>query len=198
MYIKTTNEIYFPHIIPTPFLDGIGHTWDNVNGGAVSIADLKIKQNSFFGGNCARLGWINEYGFYACQDLYRNKMILGFYIHDPSKVTTKGKKLVREAFPNRKVVFEIYHETVMTDKDRKNLQEAREHALEYGLAPELISHSNAEELKALIASVKSGHTVSKAAEMASPNESPILTEDAEHVHTGTILAGRAQPRQATI
>lgn len=196
MYINKTNEIYFPHIIPGQFLDGIGHTWNSVNGGAISIADLRINQNSFFGGNCARLGWITEYGFYACQDLYHNERVLGFYIHDPSKVTTKGKKLVREAFPKCKVVFEVYHPTVMTDADIKNLQRAREEAREHGVTPELISHSNAEELKSLIATVKAGHE--KSAEVVESNESPMMTEDAEHIHEGTILAGRAQPRQTRI
>ena len=199
MYVKLTNEIYFPHIIPSPNLSRKAHTWNNVNGGAISISDLNIDTNSFFGGNVTRLGWINEYGFYACQNLYSNDNVLGFYIHDPSKVTDIGKQLVKEAFPSCKVVFEIYHDAVMSEDEQKNLSAARVDALEHGLAPELISHSNAAELKALIASVQSGHTATRSAELASSVASPMLTEDVEHVHIGgmpkkTVLAGKTQPR----
>jgi hypothetical protein len=200
MYVKSTNEIYFPHIIPKTVLDGIEHTWNNVNGGAISISDLNINSNSFFGGNVTRLGFIKEYGFYACQSLYANARILGFYIHDPSRVTELGKRLTREAFPSCKVIFDTYHESTMTDADRVHLREAREDAAEHGLTPELISHSNAEELKALIKSVQSGHATNKVAELADGNQSPILTEDAEHIHIGgipqpkKILANKMQPR----
>ena len=200
MYVKSSNQIFFPHIIPKTMLNGVEHAWNSVNGGAISIADLNISANTFFGGNVTRLGMIKEYGFYACQSLYANDKILGFYIHDPSIVTELGKKLIRAAFPSCLVMFDTYHESTMTEADYKELRSMKEDAAEHGLSPDLINHSNAVELKALIQSVKSGHSSNKAAEVSDVNESPILTEDAEHLHVGGIpqkkqvLAGRQQPK----
>jgi len=181
-------------------LNGVEHAWNSVNGGSVSISDLNISPNTFFGGNVERLGFIKEYGFYACQSLYANNKILGFYIHDPSIVTELGKKLVRAAFPSCDVVFDTYHESAMTEADYKELRSMKQDAEEHGLSPDLINHSNAVELKALISSVKSGHVAGKVAEVSNVSESPILTKDAEHLHIGgnlpskTVLSGKMQPK----
>lgn len=193
MYLKQTNEIYFPHLIPTNVLGGKKHEWGDVNGGAKTIADLSLNPNSFFGGRVNVLGLIKEYGLYACLQREANNVI-GFYIHDPEQLTALGKKLVKQYFEGIKVVFEIYAEKPPTEAQKKKLAETREYYKTHGMAPELVSHSTADELVALAKAIDSGKAEKPMAEAQSATVDAMIAEDAPHVHVGEELSSYAVGR----
>lgn len=97
MYDKKRNLIIYPHSIPTGILEGKQYTMNDIDGGFTKVVDLGIVPDSFFGGNVRRLGMITKLGFYACVDMFDNR-IRGFHIHDPKKVTALGRKIVNERF----------------------------------------------------------------------------------------------------
>ena len=77
------------------FLRPLKFTWQkDVNGGATPIANLDINKDTFMGGNVIMLGWMNEFGLYACPDM-ESQVILALYVHDPLKVTQRGRELVQ-------------------------------------------------------------------------------------------------------
>jgi hypothetical protein len=197
MYDKSTNEITFPHTIPTNKLGGKTHTWNDVNGGAKMLSDLCIDPNSFWGGNVLVLGWIKQYGMYACQhkDTYQ---VVGFYVHDPSLLTERGKKLVKEAFPNKTVKFELYSQKQPTLEEKKKLEDMKQYYKEHGMSPVFVDTANAEELIALEKALASGKAEKPVAVVQSETVKPMLTEPVEHEHDGSmvspkILEGRAKP-----
>jgi len=197
---QNPNELYFPVIIPTPVLGGKRHTWKrDVNGGATMIADLCIAQNGFFGGNVVTLGLITEYGMYAC--LHKDAQeVVGFYIHDPEKLTELGRKLVIEAFPKKTVIFEVYREKPLTAEQIKDIQAVKQYYKDHGMSPSLVDTSNAQELKALYEAMASGKAEKPFATMAQPIIEPMLKEDVVHEHDGSmisskILANKVQPKR---
>lgn len=195
--MSTQNEIYFPRTIPAVFLKR-KFTWkSDVNGGAVSIADLNIKQQSFMGGNVTRLGWITELGLYACPSLY-NEEILALYVHDPLKVTEEGKELVKAAFPNDRVIFDVYKEVGFTEAERKQLNKDKAFALKAGLPPDIVDRASSEELLSLIAARKSGVSdrpgVVVVSERIEPSELNPQYENLGIVGKPPILAGKMQPK----
>lgn len=161
MYNLSKNEITFPHVVPTPILGGKLHTWSNVNGGAKMLADFDINPNKFFGGNVEKLGWITEYGMYACkrrmdENMTNNATITGFYVHDPSKLTKVGRDLFKKAFPSATVRFEIHAEKPPTPAEIKKRKDLQKYYLEHGMSPEMVNHATAEELVNLAAALDSG------------------------------------------
>lgn len=158
MYNPTKNEITFPHIIPGNKLADKEYSYNDINGGMTPIANLNLVQNSFFGGNIRQLGMVKDLGFYACPAFW-GKQILGFYIHDPSTITEKGKELLESRFPNTTICYQAEDPNKnkdLTPEQRKEKEKLRKEALEKGLAAETITHTTVEELKTLIASFESG------------------------------------------
>jgi hypothetical protein len=155
MYDTKTNKIYFPHIIPTPILNGEEHHWNCVDGGTTKIADLNLRQNSFYGGNVKILGFIKKYGFYGCLSERRQRLI-GFYIHDPASVTKEGRKAIIGAFPKHEIVFSFYQKPAPTEQEILDAQKMKQYYLEHGMAPEIVKHASAEELKDMCDVLKAG------------------------------------------
>lgn len=155
MYDVKTNKIYFPHILPSPFLNETKHDWNCVDGGVIKIADLNLRQNSFYGGSVKVLGFIKKYGFYAClSDRYQR--LIGFYVHDPKTVTSDGRKAIIRAFPKCEVVFDFYTPPVPSAKEILDAQKMKQYYLEHGMAPEIVKHASAEELKDMYDILKTG------------------------------------------
>lgn len=156
MYDSKNKRITFPHVIPTPSLDGKRYTINDAQGGAVKIVDLGIQVNSFYGGNCHSLVMISDLGFYACPHR-ETREILGFYVHDWKKVTPKGQDVLRRRFADCEVVFsdEVFASGDMT-AERIRKEELKKEALAHGIAAEMITRTNADELDALIKAVNSG------------------------------------------
>jgi len=190
MYLKRTNEIYFPHLIPTNVLGEKVHKWSDVNGGAKNIETLGLKANSFFGGRVSVLGLIKEYGMYACQQRESNNVI-GFYVHDPEQLTPLGKKLVKQYFDGIKVVFETYVEKAPTEAEKKKLAQVREKYREQGMPSELVDHSTVDELVALEKAIESGKAEKAMAVVQSATLDAMITEDAPHIHVGEELSSVA-------
>lgn len=170
MYDLSKNEITFPHIIPTPLLGGKLHTWSNVNGGAKMLADLGLLPNKFFGGNVEKLGWINEYGMYACKrrvdESMKNGMaIVGFYVHDASKLTKLGRDLFKKAFPSVTVRFVQHEKKEPTAEEIRELMKMRDEYKKHGMSPELADHATAEELVNIAAAIDSGKSKISIAEV---------------------------------
>jgi hypothetical protein len=197
MYIKSTNEIYFPHIIPGAILGGKKHVWNDVNGGAKKIVDLCLNQNSFFGGNVLILGLIKEYGFYACQHIDTQE-IIGFYVSDPHMVTELGKMLIAERFPSTEIKYEVFVETPPTAAQLKDLAEMKQYGIDHGFSPLLVDKSNAEEIRALRASLSSGKAEKSMASVETPVIDAVEKNKIVPTHSGELspsfLEGRPQPK----
>ena len=199
MYDLSTNEITFPHTIATATLGGKKHTWNDVNGGSKMVADLCIDPNSFWGGNVLMLGWVKEYGMYAC--LHKDThQVVGFYVHEPDKLTELGKELIVKAFPTRVVKFELHETKQPSYAEKKKLEEMREYYKQHGMSPVFVDTSNAEELIALEKALASGKAEKPMAVKQEATVAPMITEDAPHEHDGSrvsakILEGRAQPKK---
>jgi hypothetical protein len=198
MYIKSTNEIYFPHIIPGSTIGGKVHTWkNNVNGGAKKIVDLCLNQNSFFGGNVLILGLIKEYGFYACQHIDTQE-IIGFYVSDPHMVTELGKMLLSERFPNTTIKYEVFVETPPTPEQLKDLAEMKQYGLDHGISPIIVEKANAEEIKSCLASLSSGKAEKQMASVETAVIDAVEKNKIVPTHSGELspsfLQGRPQPK----
>jgi hypothetical protein len=178
MYDRSNNEITFPHIIPTPVLDGINHSWRDVDGGAITLAELKINQNKFFGGNVDRLGWIKKYGMYACKrtDDKNQQTIVGFYIHDASKLTKLGREMCKKAFPTATIKFVAYDEPTVTPEEIKEYKALQKKYIDKGMSPELVKSASAEELAELERAIASGK-----AEKSSGTVAPTETKTAKEL-----------------
>lgn len=156
MYDKDNNQITFPHVIPMPELNGKKYNTNDINGGTRKIADMDIETNSFWGGNCVVVGMINELGFYACPNRYDN-YVMGFYVHDGSTVTERGKTALANRFPGVKIVYDnVAIEDKLTDEEIKRRNELKLEAVKMGIAANLITHTTAKELEGLIKAVSSG------------------------------------------
>jgi hypothetical protein len=159
MYDPKTNEILFPLILHGSTLGGKKHDYNSINGGFKQIADLNLIRNSFYGGNVVKLGFIREYGFFACPHYEQEKTIVGFYIHDPSLVTELGKKLIQERYPNAKVVYEqitVSAQRVMTQEEITKKRDLTKKAVEHGATPDQVTSLTAEELDGFLKASASG------------------------------------------
>lgn len=184
MYDRLNNEITFPHIIPTATLGGKTHTWNDVDGGATRVADLFIDPNKFFGGNVLVLGMVKAYGMYACQSKNTSE-IIGFYVHDPETLTKLGKKLIKEAFPNKTVKFELYRTRETSPEEIKELQRLRQYYKENGMSPSIVDKANAEELESLWKALQSGKAEKQIGSFQDIKEEPVLEKDVVHEHDGS-------------
>lgn len=164
MYNQKTNEIYFPHIIPGNVLDDKKHTFNNINGGIINIEKHNLIRNKFFGGNVTKLGLISEYGFYACPHYERPGVIVGFYIHDPDKITDKGKKLIEQKYPDMKVVYKqitVSAHRKMTPEEMEKKAKLIDEAIKSGATTASVTNANVEELEGLLKAQASGKSNSK-------------------------------------
>jgi len=159
MYDKLKKQITFPHTIPMPVLDGKKYTMNDIDGGTVRIADLNIPTNGFWGGNVLVVGMVNALGFYACPSRYDNT-IQGFYVHDGSIVTEKGKEVLAKRFPDCTIVYEPEPE-VVTQDEADHIKELKAEALKYGLAAQQVTQVSAKELEGLIKAMASGIDATK-------------------------------------
>jgi hypothetical protein len=64
-----SKEIVFPHVIPTTILDGKQYSFNNVNGAIKPIGYFGLTTNTFLGGQCKIMGFINELG-----PIHRNRI----------------------------------------------------------------------------------------------------------------------------
>lgn len=174
MYDKVKNRITMPHTIPMPILDGKKYTMNDINGGTTRIADLNIPTNTFWGGNVLVVGMVNELGFYACPSRYDNS-IQGFYIHDGTKVTEKGKALLAKRFPGIEIVYEPVSDEV-TPEEAEHLKELRAEAIKVGVASQQITQVSAKELEGLIRAMASGINQANVVETESLTVEPYSTE----------------------
>lgn len=180
MYDKAKNRITMPHTVPMPVLDGKKYTYNDINGGTVRIADLNIATNTFWGGNVLVVGMINDLGFYACPSRYDNT-VHGFYIHDGSIVTEKGKAVLANRFPGVEIVYEKEPEESVTPEEIKHHKELKAEALKYGIAAQQVTSVSAQELEGLIKSMASGIDATKNIMMEAPD---VSSYSEEMVHVG--------------
>jgi hypothetical protein len=161
MYNAQTNEIYFPHLIPGNVLGNKEHTFNNVNAGIFPIEKFNLVRNRFFGGNVKNLGLIKEYGFYACPHYLKVKVIVGFFIDDPSQITELGKKLLQEKYPTATIVWEKItsapHREMTPEEIEKKKEMIKEVVKNGGNAQE-VSMATADELEGLLKAQASGST----------------------------------------
>jgi len=155
MYSKARNEITFPHVIPGNILGGKEHTFNSVNGGTKPINKFGLVSNTFLGGRCIELGFIKEYGFYACKER-EGRRILAFYADDPKNFTELGRKLISQKFEGKNVIFELYSDLPVDPIDFEKREQARKEAIENGISPEVVSHLSANEISGLLKAVQSG------------------------------------------
>lgn len=194
MYDRSKNEITFPHIIPSRTLGGKSHTWNDVNGGSKRLADLCIEPNTFFGGNVLILGWIKEYGMYACQQKDTGD-IIGFYVHEPDKLTKVAKKMIQDYFADKTVKFVLYSPRKVTASEIKKLKELKEYYRDHGMSPNLVDTASAEELENLMKAIESGKAETPMAIAEVQSEAPMLEQNAEHEHDGSKLSESAFERR---
>lgn len=150
-----TNTLTFPHVIVGDKLGGKAHVFNSINGGFVSIADLNLTHNTFFGGNVDKLGIVKEYGFFICPSRWNNQ-VLGFYVHDPDKVTELGKSLIQAKYPDYVIDYQPVCEKKMTKEEFARWQELKREAAEKGVAADEITHLSADGLVAVIATLEKG------------------------------------------
>ncbi len=161
MYNEQTNEIYFPHIIPGHVLNGKEHTFNNVNAGIFPIEKFNLVRNRFFGGNVKNLGLIKEYGFYACPHYLKTKIIVGFFIDDPSQITELGKKLIKEKYPTVTIIWEkltAAPHREMTPEEVERKKEMLKQVEKNGGNAQEASLATANELEGLLKAQASGST----------------------------------------
>lgn len=173
MYGRSKNEIVFPDLIVGNCLGGIEHTMKFKFAGMKPIGDFGYTTNNFYGGRCTEMLFIKEYGFYACKQKNENK-IIGFYIHDPHIVTELGKKLIKEYYGSKTVIFANKGDLPVTKEDMKEREAAIKEAVAEGYDLDLISHMTALQIKDLIKVIRFEKSKAKAQE---PDEQ----EDVEEV-----------------
>ena len=163
MYDKEKGLLYFPHLIPSNKLGGKEHGYNDIHGGMKRVEDFKnhkgenYKRNSFFGGRVENLGFIKEYGFYACIDaMSPKKSIIGFYVDDGTIVTKKGQALLEERFPSAEILWDGEPPEEPTEDDKARRQALIEEANEYGHAPQSLKRMPIEELQGLVQAWRSG------------------------------------------
>ncbi len=159
MYNPKKKTLVFPHFILGNAIGGKEHTWNNVNGGVKRLADFNIIRNKFLGGNVEIMGFIKEYGFFACPHFEKTQLILGFYIHDPSIVTDLGKKLIQEKYPDANILWDkvaptVHKQVSQEEIDRRKKLQAE--AIANGAKAEYITHATADELDGLLQAISSG------------------------------------------
>lgn len=166
MYDKKTSTITFPHLIPSPFLDGKKYSLNDAQGGSRKIADLGLEVNSFYGGNCHAVFMISDLGFYLCPRRDTNEA-LGFYVHNWKTVTEKGREVLQRRFPDCTLVFDDVLPSSLTKEQREERQRLADEAIAHGADPTLVTHANSEELASLIKAIDSGKSANPIASMAS-------------------------------
>lgn len=206
MYDKATGKLYITnHVVPGGVLGNKKHTYNDIRGGMKRIEDFldaygqPYTMNTFFGGNCKDLGFIKEYGFYACVqsvEKYQsgdNKAIIGFYIADGKQVTDAGKELLRERFPSAEILWDELPPKNPTEDDVARRNALLKEAMELGYAPESIPTRNLEELSGLVKAWKSGkreHAVGSVGVSDGAVVQSYLAPDEEVVVTRKPQAGR--------
>lgn len=192
MYDKKTATITFPHLIPSPVLDGKRYSLNDAQGGSKKIADLGLEVNSFYGGNCHAVFMIPDLGFYLCPRRDTNEA-LGFYVHDWTTVTEKGKEVLQRRFPDCTIVFDNVAPAVLTKEQREEKQRLAAEALAHGADPTLVTHANSEELASLIKAIDSGMSSTPIATMAS-SEAIYAEEPVDQVDQNGVKRGRRGTR----
>lgn len=157
MFDNKTMTITFPHVVPGNTLDGREYSFNDVDGGVKRLADFGIARNSFFGGTVTVFGLITKLGIWACQH-YETRKIVGFYIDDPARVTDTGRELLRKRFSDCEVIFEktVAKPTSVSKEELAKRDALRKELTAHGIAPEMITHTNAEALEGMLRAVLSG------------------------------------------
>lgn len=169
MYDKVTGKLYITnHIVPGNVLDDKAHTYNDIRGGMKRIEDFHdaygnpYTMNTFFGGNCKSLGFIKDYGFYACirhvleNTAGNNREIIGFYIADGKEVTEAGRELLKKRFPSAEILWDEKPPKTPTEDDVNRRKALLKEAMELGHAPESIPTKNVEEIAGLVKAWKTG------------------------------------------
>lgn len=169
MYGRNKNEIVFPDIILGNCLGGIEHTMNFKFSGVKPIGAFGYTTNNFYGGRCTHLYHIKEYGFYACKDKSSPK-IMGFYIHDPHEVTDLGKKLIKEYYGTKTVLFVNKGDLPVTQEDMKEREAAIKEAVAEGYDTNAISHMTALQIRDLVKVIRFEKSKPKAQEQEAEEE----------------------------
>jgi hypothetical protein len=169
-----SKEIVFPHVIPTTILDGKQYSFNNVNGAIKPIGYFGLTTNTFLGGQCKIMGFINELGFWGCQDKHEIGKLRAFYLHDPSTVTEYGKQMIQKAFPTNTIQYISYDDIPVTKRDVKRQEKAEKEAQQHGISPKLIDKKAVETLETLIDTVVYEENHEKQQERSSPTANELL------------------------
>jgi len=153
---KNPKEIVFPHIIPVKTLNGKTYTWNDCNGGAKSIGAFGFTTNNFLGGNCTKMGFIPELGFYGCLNKSdtKNITLCAFYADNPETITPLGKAALENLFQANTIRYVLYDKLPKTKIDYQKLAEAQKEAAEYGISDSVIRGAQIDTLKSLIKAAK--------------------------------------------
>lgn len=149
MYGKNKDTIIFPDLIPGNVLGGIEHTMRVKFSGIKPIGAFGYTTNTFFGGRSEILYFIPEYGFYACKANHEEK-IIGFYADDPYIITDIGKKLIREYYMSKDVLFIKKGDVVISEEEYKERELALNEAVALGIELEVVSTMTARQINSLI------------------------------------------------
>ena len=151
------KEVVFPHSFPAVPLGGKLYDWNDVTGGAAPVEQFGFQKKNFMGGRCIKFGFITELGIYGCLDHFDKKHIrlCGFYIHDPKKITEKGKAVIEQAFPMYHFKYidiaEVPQKKKESDTQRNKLVEQ---ARELGVSENAVKNAKVESIKSMIEAKK--------------------------------------------
>ena len=172
MHNPKTNTITFPHVWYGDKIAGKVHKYNSINDGFVTIADLGMKLNSFFGGNVDKLGRIKEYGFYLCTNRWNNS-VAGFYVHDPKEMTELGKSMFEAHFAGITIQYEPVVVKQMTSEEKSAWDELKKDAINKGLGVELVEHTSAEGLVNAMATIERGVNANAAVMIEQSAKEPV-------------------------
>lgn len=153
---KNPKEIVFPHIIPGRTLNGKTYTWNDCNGGAKSIGAFGFTTNNFLGGQCTKMGFIRELGFYGCLNKNdpKNITLCAFYADNPDVITPLGKVALENLFATNTIRYILYDNLPKTKVDFEKLAEVQEEAADWGISDAIIRQASIDSLKSLIKAAK--------------------------------------------
>lgn len=173
------ETIHFPHIFLGDVFAGVKFTKNHINAGIVELADLNLT-NRFFGGNVENLGKNAQFGVYVCKNRW-NQEVLGIYVHDEKQLTDEGWELIRNHKPDAIFAKAKQLPKVMTPEQLEELKAKRKEAIEAGVEPEIVNHSNINELISAIKVCESGESDLKLAEVDKPKLKPAIDGKPEQV-----------------
>lgn len=146
------KEIVFPHHLPYTALGGKMYTWNDVDGGAVPVEKFGYQKKNYMGGRCIRFGFITELGFYGCLDHFdkQHTRLCGFYLHDPSQVTEKGKAVLEQALVKNTISYINFTDLPKQKEDTKKHEALVKKATKLGIPENAVVNAKNQSIESLI------------------------------------------------